>query len=169
VDEFPLFQAVLRWGKAECKRQEKKTDRLVLYVAVHLQCLTRVCRVVLCCCVLHVCSGDDLRAVMADLLPLIRFPTMELENIAAHVATSQMLTQDQLLDLFKFVSIADEKEKSNTTSQFNTKPRSGGFMTKESKILDARKHKKDFLRFFGIGRYLPSLIVHCTVTDLYCR
>jgi hypothetical protein len=121
IDEWPLFQAVLRWGKAECKRLEKKSD-----------------------------SGDDLKAVLADLLPHIRFPTMELEDIAAHVATSGILTQDQLLDLFKYVSISDEKEKANTTVCFNPKPRSGGFMTKESKLLE-RKHKKDLLRFFGIG------------------
>jgi len=122
VDEWPLFQAVLRWGKAECKRQEKKSD-----------------------------SGDDLRAVLADLLPMIRFPAMELEDIASNVAPSGILSQDQLLDLFKYVSTKDEKEKSNTACGFNTTSRAGGFVTKESKILDARKHKKDFLRFFGIG------------------
>jgi hypothetical protein len=121
IDEWPLFQAVLKWGKAECKRLEKKSD-----------------------------SGDDLRAVMADVLPLIRFPTMELEDIAAHVATSGILSQDQLLELFKYVSITDVKERENTTVCFNAKPRSGGFLTKESKVLD-RKHKKDLLRLFGVG------------------
>jgi len=121
IDEFQLWQAILKWGKAECKRTERKSD-----------------------------SGDDLKTVLGDLVNLIRFPTMSLEEIAAHVAPSNLLSQDALLDLFKYVSISDEKERSGVTLPFPAKPRGGGFLVKESKILE-RKHKKDVLKFFGVG------------------
>lgn len=111
------INAVLKWGKAECKRQEKKSD-----------------------------SGDDLKSALGDVVNLIRFPIMSLEEIAAHVAPrfacchlcavwpcmliivfacSNMLGQDALLELFKYVSITDEKERAATTLPFSAKPRGG--------------------------------------------
>jgi len=121
IDEFSLWLAVLKWGRAECKRQDRKSD-----------------------------SGEDLKAALGDVVNFIRFPTLTLEEIAAHVAPSNLLGQDALLDLFKFVSITDEKERSATSLPFSARARGGGLLVKESKILE-RKHKKDLLKLFGVG------------------
>jgi len=118
VDELPLFNALVRWAKNEAKKQERKDD------------------------------ADTLKAILKDFMPLIRFPTMDVSEIAGHVATSGLLEQNQLLDLFKFVSITDEKERERCEIGFNTHEREGGFQCKDTKILE-KTHRKDVLRLFG--------------------
>jgi hypothetical protein len=118
VDEVGLFQACLKWAKAEAKRKDKSD------------------------------KPEDLQKVLEDVLPLIRFPCMEVSEIAGVVSTTGLLSQDHLLQLFQYVSISDEKERERFTIAFPTKPREGGFMNKESKLLD-KKYKKDTLRLFG--------------------
>jgi hypothetical protein len=118
VDELPLFHAVVRWAKNEAKKQERKDD------------------------------SETLKSILADFVPLIRFPTMDVSEIAGHVATSGLLEQSQLLDLFKYVSITDAKEREKMEIGFNTNEREGGFMCKESKLLE-KGYRKDVLKLFG--------------------
>lgn len=119
VDEFPLFQALIKWGKAELKRQRIHEDR------------------------------DSIRSILSDLLPLIRFPNMALSEIAAHVTPSQLLEQDVLLSLFKYLSITPgaDRDRLGALLPYSCKPREGGFVAKESKLLN-RKFKKDILKLF---------------------
>jgi len=118
TDEVQVFQACQRWAKAEAKRKEMSD------------------------------KPEDIAKILVDVLPLIRFPTMEVSEIAGTVSTSGLLSQDQLLQLFQYVSIADEKERDRFSINFPTKPREGGFAAKESKLLD-KKYKKDVLKLFG--------------------
>jgi len=112
---------VLKWGQAECKRQGKDA------------------------------STDNVKEVLTKIIPLVRFPIMNLEDIAGQVAPSGFVSQEGLLELFRWVSITDEKERSATPCAFPTKSRGGSSVAKESLILKDKKYKKDLLRLFGIG------------------
>jgi hypothetical protein len=118
VEEVLLFKAVQKWAVAELKRQGKSTDI------------------------------SDVRGILANILPLIRFPTMEMEHIASVVAPSQLLGEQQLLELFTYNSVTEERQKEKIRIAFPTQPREGGGLVKDSKLL-LRKYKKDVLGFFG--------------------
>jgi len=118
VEEVLLFKAVQKWAVAELKRQGKSTDI------------------------------SDVRNILTNVLPLIRFPTMEMEHIASVVAPSQLLGEQQLLELFTYNSMTEERLKEKIKVAFPTQPREGGGLAKDSKLL-ARKYKKDVLGFFG--------------------
>jgi hypothetical protein len=70
VDEFALYKAVLKWGAAEAKRKGLPDD------------------------------VDHVRDICQKLLPLIRFPSMALEEIAAQVAPRFYSTLVLLCSLF---------------------------------------------------------------------
>jgi len=69
-------------------------------------------------------SGEELRGLLGDLLNTIRFPTMPLSDIAGVIAPMNILTSDQMLGLFTWISAPkgshgdDEK-----CGSFNSKPR----------------------------------------------
>jgi len=118
IDEGPLLHSVIKWGKAELKRQEVKE------------------------------TPDELKELLKDLIPHIRFPTMDITELASTVADSGLLTEEQLLSLFQYIAIKDEKDRSRIPCAFNSKSRGGGFICKESKLLH-RKFKRDLFGFFG--------------------
>jgi len=118
IDEGPLLQAVIKWGKAELKRKEVKE------------------------------SPDELKDLLKDLIPHIRFPCLDVTELATTVSDSGLLTEDQLLSLFQYIAIKDEKDRQRVPCAFNSKTRGGGFICKESKLL-SRKYKKDLFGFFG--------------------
>jgi hypothetical protein len=64
---------------------------------------------------------------------------------------SGYLSTDQLLELFRWVSIVDEKERGVTPCSFPTAARGGSSLVKDSVIFKDRKWKKEILRLFGIG------------------
>jgi hypothetical protein len=120
IEEVELFNCCRKWAEAQVKA-EGKDEKNVDLLQVHLK----------------------------DVLPLIRFPIMDVTEIATHVATSGLLAQQDLLQLFKYVSITDEKAKGSCEVPFITKPRDGSFGgAKGSKLMD-RKYKKDIVKMFG--------------------
>jgi hypothetical protein len=126
-EEFTLYKAVLRWVKANIKTSGGSE------------------------------TPDTLRVGMADFIPHLRFPNMQLDEIAGHIAPSGVLAQEQLLELFKFVSLSDEKEKEEAALKlgFPTKPRAGAGLTwKESKILEKvckeKKYGQAMVKIFGL-------------------
>lgn len=159
TDESVLLEALIKWGKAECKRQDKPGNL------------------------------EGLKTILVNLLPLVRFPTMDLGEIATVVGPSKLVPDEHLLLLYQYLSIlenekeedgkkdtkdmdpvekaqmeADEKEKEacikKLESFYNLKPRAGGFVAKDSKLLD-RKFKKDIYKFFCIkqgGRLVLKLL-----------
>jgi hypothetical protein len=72
-------------------------------------------------------EGADLKSIVKDLIKLIRFPTMEINQVATVVAPSGLLEQSQLVGLFSFVSVQDEKVRALLPDPgFPTQPREGG-------------------------------------------
>jgi len=61
ISELDLFRAVLSWGKAECKREDKKEE--------------------------------ELPEVLKDVIHHIRFPLMQVQDIATEVSNSKVLDQ----------------------------------------------------------------------------
>jgi len=127
TDEFTLYKAVLKWAKASIRAIGGSE------------------------------TPDTLRVAMADFIPLVRFPTMQLDEIAGHIAPSGVLAQEQLLELFKFVSLSDEKEKEEAAIKlgFPTKARAGGGLSwKESKIMakvcSEKKYAQAMVKIFGL-------------------
>jgi len=65
------------------------------------------------------------KELLKDVVPHIRFPLMEVTKIASVISQSDLLDQDQLLAVFQYVAVSDEKKKSDMKVPFNTKPRLG--------------------------------------------
>jgi hypothetical protein len=116
-EEFILYEGILKWGKNQLQKQGKTMN------------------------------NNELKAILADLLPTIRFPLMSLEEIASVVAPSQLLEQQDLLKLFQYLSINDEKQREFFQLPFKMTPREGGNVLKDSKVVD-KKFKKDLLKLF---------------------
>jgi len=123
-DEIIIFQALLKWGEAQMKltknskdSKEKKDEK------------------------------SEMKSILSDLIPYIRFPTMTMEEIAGQVAPSGYLTEQQLLDIFKFKAMSDEK-RDEANMEFPTKPREGTSLCRDSRLI-SRKYYKDILGLFG--------------------
>jgi len=93
IEEIDLFKGVLRWSVAECKRQNKKD------------------------------SLENKKEILTDVIPLIRFPAMNMEDVATFVSPSQMLSPGQLLEIFTFLGQPDGKK---PKTSFPSQPRAGG-------------------------------------------
>jgi hypothetical protein len=72
--ELEVFDAVVAWGEAECKRQKLSADK-----------------------------PEDLKKALKGLFALIRFPCMGLQDIAVSVEKTKLLEQQQLLALFTYL------------------------------------------------------------------
>jgi len=53
----------------------------------------------------------DKKDLLKDIKKLIRFPLMDVTKVASSVSSSGLLTQDELLSVFQYVSVSDEKKK----------------------------------------------------------
>jgi hypothetical protein len=99
IPEVELFESVLDWGKAELKRNNTED------------------------------SPESLRKLLVDILPQIRFPVMSTQDIAVKVNPSKILENQQVLDLFTYLGLANSGVKDaklgKSLSGFNTKKRKG--------------------------------------------
>jgi len=116
IDEVPLMDAVVKWGRAECKRQNMDDKK-------------------------------DLKKALSDIIPLIRFPIMTVQELATTVATSGFLDQQELVLMFAYCSMTDPKAKKAMKVPFPTKERESSIIPKESIILKG-EHRKEFARLF---------------------
>jgi len=73
VKEVDLWNAVVAWAKRETNRQ-------------HLDV-----------------NSKNMRTVLKDIIPMIRFPTMSTEEISVHVAPLDLLDNTQLLQVFSYL------------------------------------------------------------------
>lgn len=73
IREASLFEAVVRWGRAECQRQ---------FLAD---------------------SSENLRSILRKALELIRFPLMTVEEFATEVAQSGILTDKEVVRIFRTI------------------------------------------------------------------
>jgi len=126
IDEYPVYEAVLRWGRSEAKKTnlDEKTD---------------------------------LKAVLGDVLSLIRFPLLTISEIASQVAPSGLLDQEDLVSLFSYCSIKDTEARKLFKLKFNATAREGSLIPKNSRILKTI-HKKDLSRLFEDKRLKLSLL-----------
>jgi len=79
---------------------------------------------------------EKTKTVMKDYLNLIRFPSMDLEDIATHVAPTGLLDEKQMLQLYQFCALRTDEEKDKFQIDFNTQRRSGGKKLKYTSIND---------------------------------
>jgi len=62
----------------------------------------------------------DLKEVISDLLPLVRFPLMEINDIATDVTPANLFDQKTVVDMFAYLSSPEDNKPATI---FNTKPR----------------------------------------------
>jgi len=133
-DEIAIFNALLKWGEAQIRllkssrdKKEEKTE-----------------------------EKSELKSYLSDLIPYIRFPTMTMEEIAGQVAPSGYLTEQQLLDIFKFKAMSEDK-RDDAKMEFPIKPREGTSLCRDSRLI-VRKYYKDILGFFGKKKIKLTLL-----------
>lgn len=84
--ESIVFTAALEWSKAACEAEKKDPKK-----------------------------ADDVKTVGKDLFACVRFPLMELPDLASTVAPSQMIDQGQLLGLYTYIgqrsTLSDKSKK----------------------------------------------------------
>jgi len=94
-----LFQASLRWALSECRRRGLET------------------------------TADNRNICLKSILKHIRFPIMTLDQIATLVTGSGVLSNQQLLTLYKYKGTGTDKEKKSpkkkVVTEFNSTERAG--------------------------------------------
>ncbi|CAB3405950.1 unnamed protein product [Caenorhabditis bovis] len=75
VREIHLFQAVVRWAKAECERRNVP------------------------------CTAENKRVVLGNALQLIRFPLMKIDEFALHVEPESLLSDREMTQIFKYLAV----------------------------------------------------------------
>jgi len=123
------MRAVLAWGKEEAKRTKSGT------------------------------SLDDVKKLVPDLISMIRFPLLEVEELASQVAPTGVLDQNVLVMLFAYCATTEEakKKKMASTVPFPTRPREGTVIFKKSKIL-LPKQNKPMMKLMEVKRCKAELL-----------
>jgi len=67
---------------------------------------------------------EELATALSDILPLIRFPTMSMTDVAAKVAASGLIDSDQILKLYTFMGTKEE-QRDSIKVPWKHKPRVG--------------------------------------------
>jgi hypothetical protein len=101
IKEVEVFDAVLEWGKVQAKEQKLDAE-----------------------------SADDMKKILTDVLPLVRFPAMTTTDVAVKVTNSGLLDSDQILDLFTYLGMKTSSSGKTATlgkslKAFNSKDRKG--------------------------------------------
>ena len=92
VEETTMYAAATRWAEAECTRQGRDT------------------------------SQQQCREVLGEALHLLRFPTMSLDDFANGVGQSDLLSNRDIIDLFRYLTT-----KKKPKIRFPTTERKGCF------------------------------------------
>ena len=92
ADETTVYAATIRWAEAECTRQGRDT------------------------------SQQQCREVLGEALYLLRFPTMSLDDFANGVGQSDLLSNRDIIDLFRYLTTKNKPE-----LRFPTTRREGWF------------------------------------------
>eukprot|EP00823_Brevimastigomonas_motovehiculus_P006779 TRINITY_DN572_c0_g1_i1.p1 TRINITY_DN572_c0_g1~~TRINITY_DN572_c0_g1_i1.p1 ORF type:complete len:386 (+),score=77.56 TRINITY_DN572_c0_g1_i1:26-1183(+) len=104
VKEVEVFKALINWSENECQRKNLKIN------------------------------PENERKVLDDILPYVRFPTMSIEEISSTVVPSKILTSEESIEIFSYVSTKKDSKK-KPECRFPTQPR-----TPES-VGDEKEHK----------------------------
>lgn len=93
MSEKQVFECALLWSEAECKRKD-----------------------------LNPCDPVDLRRVMDGVIDLIRFPLMSIKEFTGKVVPTEILTEEELLDVYTYIASKKSGAK-NVTTRFNAQER----------------------------------------------
>jgi len=97
IEEPLVFDAMLAWGKSEAKKQNLSD------------------------------KGVDLKKVMGEIIPHIRFLSMEVQSIATKVNPVGILEPQEMLDLFTYLGMKNSGVKApkvpDSLKRFSAKPR----------------------------------------------
>jgi len=88
-----VYEAVLRWAKGQCKRDGQQI------------------------------TSNNLRQVLKDVIPNIRFPQMDCAEFSLRVAKKGILTNDELVPIFMYFNIPEPQRASILPLDFNLNPR----------------------------------------------
>jgi len=100
IDEVDLFKAVMRWGEEYLYRHKQELGLEE--------------------------NEKGLQTVLADLIPLIRFPMMSMEEFSSEVVPTHVLQSDQQLEIFQYIAAGEKAEEMKVPCSFVTHSRSGG-------------------------------------------
>lgn len=92
IEEIAIFNALIKWSDAECQRQGIKN------------------------------SSENKQHILKNIVPLVRFPVMQIENVANFVSPTGVLLNHQLLEIFTYLGLPEDKREEMKVS-FSTKPR----------------------------------------------
>jgi len=122
IKEADLFDGVVAWGKEEAKRQEIDP------------------------------SAENLRKVLFNVLPHVRFPIMTTEEVAVSVAPVGVLTPEQTLSLFTYLGQQAEggTPKLGPELKFPSKKRKGRLPPAWFKFEEGMKHTQLLLSADGL-------------------
>jgi len=102
VKEITLLEAVVRWGKAEIKRQDNTK--------------------------LDASKDEDVASVLVNVLPYVRVHTMKIQDIISQKdLLSAAFGMSKVLQLFTYIGLSNEKrlEMASQFTDFTAKPRKG--------------------------------------------
>jgi len=86
-------------------------------------------------------KSDAVKTILGDMINLIRFPLMTIQEVVGPVAKYGLIDQTTMLALLSYSGITDETARKKIHIGFPTKPREGGLVAKDSKILN-KKHRR---------------------------
>jgi len=110
-------------------------------------------------------KSDAVKDIIGDMINLIRFPLMSIQEVVGPVAKHGLIDQTTMLSLLSYSGITDESARKKMHIAFPTKPREGGLVAKDSKIL-TKKHKKNLARLFE-GKKLKMELLFRASRDGY--
>jgi hypothetical protein len=99
IDEVDLFKAVLRWGEEYLYRHKQELGLQE--------------------------NEKGLQTVLAELIPLIRFPVMSMEDFSSEVVPTHVLQSDQQLEIFQYIAAGEKAEEMKLSCSFIFHPRGG--------------------------------------------
>lgn len=74
VDESLIYESVIAWAEGECERQQLDV------------------------------SDDNIKALVQEMIYLVRFPLMSAQYFADNVATRRILTDEDKVDIFMYIN-----------------------------------------------------------------
>eukprot|EP00457_Paulinella_chromatophora_P003141 gb/GEZN01003147.1/.p1 GENE.gb/GEZN01003147.1/~~gb/GEZN01003147.1/.p1 ORF type:complete len:594 (+),score=55.44 gb/GEZN01003147.1/:120-1784(+) len=108
VDELTIFRSVLRWGRYQITKRDRERKHRLPSTS------------------LPPVSKQELKTVVAELLPHVRFPLLSLQDLAGHVVVEELLDLETLTQLYSYLSLpygTQQRQSKAKTLPFSCVPR----------------------------------------------
>jgi len=172
IEEVELFKAVLQWGKAELDRQlkqsvEKSKQNLPTGSSKSTVSSSSVSSGDRAAAAMTLSASKQnsgstadksdspsaritLASVLSNVIPLIRFPLMSLQEFATHVAGSGLLSPQQSLQVFSYLGLPQDKRE-NATMSFPCKERERSASRWQLKLVTAGQLQDKDMTYTNVG------------------